>query len=837
MNKTGLFKIISTLCFSLVIFLCGRFSWLEAQILQNDQNFLAPPVGQSIALQDGFTKIMTIGNEEYKVTLSGWNLAGNNGVTRENDTFRLEATPARESVQVRQVITFDPPLKLPIQLSAKCRSRTTKVNDQCSLFLDVFYDDGTPLWGMATSFPAGDYDFRSGTHSFFPEKPIRSIQTFLLFRKSEGTVWFDEIFVGPHPLSPLRIQTIGGLFGQGSVAAFAKPGMFEHDLKGSISLQEADGTQISSHTETPALLIHPADETIRPRFVAAHFSRPGGETATAMELVDTNPCDGGRGYCVWTTTSMERIFPYSLPRVKSDDATEIPSGDNLAEEKTELRRRLGSPTVSLELARNEYESFQIGMLSPVDLKDVTVECSDLVLKDHPDVRIDRKHLDWKQVGFVRADRITPHPKETEGLPGWWPDPLLPVERFDVPAGQTQPVWITVFAPKETEPGVYHGTISLIPQNAPKTDIPLVVTVWNIELADEGHLKNAFALMDGYLEQVYNMRPTTPELRKRYGDFMLKHRLTPEGDISRTRLPVLEELEYYRGRGLGAFNILNMVEDRGRRTWVCNSLPEIYTPEFKEAMFAKLKPYIEELRKRGLSEQAYIYTFDERGEDYAEIMTDFFGMVKEHFPEVSTLTTSYITQDILGMKSLHTDWMCPLTPAYHFDEAEKCREAGMQVWSYICCGPRYPYANIMCRFPLIESRVFPWQAYHQKMDGLLYWGVNIWHRANNTPIDASRGPFLEWSVESFESIPIYGDGILIYAGTDGQPIGSIRLANLRDGFEDYEYLDQLGEKKGSMKIGREYCLPVTTSLTDFTRNPETLYRQRCEIARELAKMNE
>ena len=819
-------------CILVAIFPFGRSPELEAQILQDERNFLATPPGQRIALHDGFAKTVKIGNEEYKITLSGWNLAGNDGVTTENGTFRLEATSVRESVYACQTITFDPPLKMPILLSSKCRSRTIRVHEQCSLFLDVFYDDQTTLWGMSASFPVGDYDFRLGEHAFIPEKPIRSIQTFLLLRQSEGTVWFDEIFVGPLPLTPVRLQAIGGLFGPGSVAAFAKPRMFEPDLSGSLSLHESDGTLMASLVKTPSSLFTPADGTRQPRIVTYNVSRRGGESVAATERVDTNPCDGGRGYCVWTTTSMERIFPYSLPRLKSDDATGIPEGNHLAEETIELRRRLESPTASLELARNEYESFQIGVLSPVDLKGTTVACSDLVSRENPDNRIDRKHVDWKQVGFVRADRITPHPKETEGLPGWWPDPLLPVEQFDVPAGQTQPVWITVFAPKETVPGVYHGTISLIPQNAPKTDIPLVVTVWDIELPDEGHLKNAFALMDGYLEHVYDMRPTTPELRKRYGDFMLRHRLTPEGDISRTRLPVLDELEYYRGRGLGAFNILNMVEDRGSGTWVCNSLPKVYTPEFKKAVLEKLDPYVEELRKRGLSQQAYIYTFDERGEDYAEIMADFFGMVKERFPEVSTLTTSYITKDILGMQSLHTDWMCPLTSAYHFDEAEKCREAGMQVWSYICCGPRYPYANIMCRFPLMESRVFPWQAYHQKMDGLLYWGVNIWHRANNTPIDPGRGPFLEWSVESFDSIPIYGDGILIYAGTDGQPIGSIRLANLRDGFEDYEYLHLLGEKKGSTDSGREYCLPVTTSLTDFTRNPETLYRQRHEIAKEL-----
>ena len=32
--------------------------------------------------------------------------------------------------------------------------------------------------------------------------------------------------------------------------------------------------------------------------------------------------------------------------------------------------------------------------------------------------------------------------------------------------------------------------------------------------------------------------------------------------------------------------------------------------------------------------------------------------------------------------------------------------------------------------LIEARLIWWQAYQQKMDGFLYWGLNIWGRPHN-----------------------------------------------------------------------------------------------------------
>ena len=805
-----------------------------AQVDLSANNFLALPDGHDITLKDGFVKKIKIGNEEYAVSCSGWEgLHPDTGI--EDGAFRLSATAEQPANHICQVITFDPPIKMPIFLAAKCQSNTTRLDDYCALYLDVIYDDGTPLWGQLVGFPKGQYDFRCGEFNFQPEKPIREIRAYLLIRKAEGVVWFKDIFIGPTPLLPIRFQAIGGLFGPGSAAVYARQSWYDPEIAMQLALNTIDGNEIAScfSAQIP-LLVHagsPIDAL--PAIVACSVNRKG-ETALVTKLIDTTPCDNGRGYCVWTTTSMERVYPYSLPRVASDDGTQIVPLEQTVRENAALREKLKSPSAHIELAQNEYESFQVAVLSPIALENVKVSFSDLVLGDNPEIKISSQNLDWKQVGFVRAEKIRNHRYDTEGIPGWWPDPLLPVECFSLAECRTQPVWVTLYAPKGTTPGTYHGTMTIVPNGAPKTEIALTVTVWDFELPDEGHFKTAFALMDGFLESVYQQRPTTPELRKRYGDFLLQHRLTPEGDISRTRTPVLDELEHYRGRGLGAFNILNMVEDRGNSTWVCNSPPEFYTPEFKEKMFRMLKPYIEELRRRNLSKQAYIYTFDERGDEYKEIMTEFFGMIKEHFPEVSTLTTSHFPTDPELMKTMHIDWMCPLTSSYDYETAEKCRAAGQQVWAYICCGPDYPYMNIMCRFPLIESREIFWQAYQEQFDGLLYWGLNIWGLANNVPIDPANGPFLDWSIESYIGGHIYGDGRLIYAGMNGQPIGSIRLANLRDGLEDYEYLHKVREKTDSLQNARDLAQPLVPQLTEFNRNPQTLYKQRRKLVEAISE---
>ena len=819
-------------CFFVGFLFCFAPS-LSAQVRMSPDNMIAPSADQKVAMTDPFSKTMSIGSRELKVACTGWQRLGLGGSRIENGLVRLDATDQQESVSICQTVSFDPPIQVPIAFSVKCKSDLSKLQDRCSLYLDVFYDDDTPLWGQTVDFPVGTLDFRERENSFVPMKPVKKIEVFLLLRKGRGTVWFDDIHVGPLPLKLIRFQAVGGLFGQGSVATVVQTNTSDPDSGIRLNFTQKNGKSLMmTDVNSPLCFFAPTDSQDDLLNVTCRLMLRGQETVVSEEI-DTTPCDGGRGYCVWTTTSMERIFHYSLPRVKSDSGGTKYSDLKNPDEKAELRKRLAEPMATIELARNEYESFQIGILSPKTLENVEVKLSDLISTVDPKAKIESKHLDWKQVGFIRANQLQKHFGDTEGVPGWWPDPLLPVDRFDVPAGQTQPVWVTVYAPKDTKPGTYRGTVSIVPKNGVTTEIPLCVEVWNIELADEGHFQNAFALMDGFLEKVYSMKPTTPELRKRYGDFMLKHRLTPEGDISRTAPPVVEELEYYRGRGLGTFNILNMVQERGNGTWVCNSPLSVYTPEFKEKILNRLKPYIEELRRRGLADKAYIYTFDERQADYSDVMREYFGMIKEHFPEVKTFTTSYFVHESEKMREMNVDWTCPLTSVYNFDEAEQCRKDGRQVWSYICCGPIQPYANIMCRFPLIESRLIFWQCFREKYDGLLYWGVNIWDRKDNVPIDPNAGPFLDWSIESYIGGCIYGDGRLLYAGIDGQPIGCIRLANLRDGLEDYEYLYQIREKQGgNWEKARELCRPIVPSLIEFSRDPFELYQQRREVVREL-----
>lgn len=714
-----------------------------------------------------------------------------------------------------RTILLDPPVRHPFRISGWSKAQGAEVAQDYNVYLDLEYADGTPLWGQIARFQPGTHDWQRTELVFDVAKPVRKISVFVFLRKAKGTVWFDDLRVELLPLEFRSLSVSPEVYGPGTVGVFGTVNMAAN-----WHVQLTSGSRLLAQASS-----RDAGDPIRFDWTAPTDAKPGdyvlqvratdairGETVAAKRAFRLGPSAEGRGYAVWTESSMRRVMPSASP----------PSG---ASE--------GRCQAKVALARGEYESFQILLLPPLDgqpLEDVRIEVSDLLR--HGGGRIPADQIHWHQVGYVRVDKLRPHPADLEASPGWWPDPLLPVARLNVPPGFAQAVWVTVQASSETPPGEYTGRITIRPANRLPAEVEVRTDVYGFEVPARGHLKTAFALMDGFLERVYG-RPLSAGLRQQYGDFLLRHRLNPD-DISRTDPPAIEDLLHYKNGGLNAFNVLNLVEERGDRTWVCWSPLSVYTPEFKQRLTDRLDPYVRKLRENTLVDRAYVYTFDERGEDFYPVMREYFGMIKNRYPEIPTLTTAKVPQDPEVMRRLNVDWNCPLTPAYRFEDAEKCRAAGLQVWAYVCMGPGYPYANWLADHPLIESRLIWWQAFQEKTDGMLYWGVNIWSRQHNDrPIDPASGPLLEWSITTGGDYDwLHGDGILLYPGIDG-PIGSIRLANLRDGLEDYEYLWLLGRQAGNVDVAREACVPVSRSLTEFGRDPQALTIQRDAIARRIA----
>jgi hypothetical protein len=147
--------------------------------------------------------------------------------------------------------------------------------------------------------------------------------------------------------------------------------------------------------------------------------------------------------------------------------------------------------------------------------------------------------------------------------------------------------------------------------------------------------------------------------------------------------------------------------------------------------------------------------------------------------------------------------------------------------YTCCGPEYPYINFAnLEYPFLNARQIAWQVYTLKADGFLYWHVNNWARKKPMYM-YERSNFQRWYQHDKFAMNATGDGELLYPGKN-EIYPSIRLANVRDGSEDYDYLVLLRSKNPAMadKLAKQVCPGRKNGIRD--------HRKLLKIRREIAE---
>ncbi len=84
----------------------------------------------------------------------------------------------------------------PTPLVARAWSKAEGVSgtpdNNYSLYLDLEYMDGTPLWGQVTPFSTGTHDWQQVTVVVMPARPVRSVNVYGIFRSHAGRAWFDD---------------------------------------------------------------------------------------------------------------------------------------------------------------------------------------------------------------------------------------------------------------------------------------------------------------------------------------------------------------------------------------------------------------------------------------------------------------------------------------------------------------------------------------------------------------------------------------------------------------------------------------------------------------------
>jgi hypothetical protein len=459
-------------------------------------------------------------------------------------------------------------------------------------------------------------------------------------------------------------------------------------------------------------------------------------------------------------------------------------------------------TWNLAAARNELESCQLVLVSERPIRGVTVTAS-------PAERVGGKGS--LQPALFKVEYV---PVLKERVPH--PDPLPPLAGpLSLQPKQAQPVWISVRVPKDAAPGMYHGKIRVATGGCTK-ELPLDIKVWDFELPATPSCTTAFGLGYGHIAERHEVKPGSPEanaLNKKYYEFVLDHRISP------TDIPV-----DLMSKEAAAFL------DDPRMT--CYRISYLAGDD-------QLKALVNRLIAGGWFAKGFFYEVDEPSSKAAY---DAFATVNERLrkiePRYRIVTPFWSNPDfdnrlrsrdlMLGKVNIWCPHLDYVASEPNFRQFLKGRmNAGETIWWYVCNNPRKPYNNLHIDMSAMAHRTLLWQQKREGLQGLLYWSVNYW---------AKQFVADPWQDMDTIGTGYYGDGSLLYpgkkVGIDG-PVGSIRLELVRDGLEDYEYL-QLYEKLFGREKTEAIIGKLVKSRTEYSEDASALESVRRELGTAIEK---
>jgi hypothetical protein len=289
-----------------------------------------------------------------------------------------------------------------------------------------------------------------------------------------------------------------------------------------------------------------------------------------------------------------------------------------------------------------------------------------------------------------------------------------------------------------------------------------------------------------------------------------------------------------------------------------------TPYYKAMFHSYCSQMQEHLRQKGWLDEAFVYWFDEPAPRDYPFVSNGFAKLKAAAPDINRMLTEQVEPGLIGGPNI---W-CPVSNQYQHEAAEERRQYGEKFWWYVCTGPKAPYCGLFIDHAGTELRVWLWQTWQRKINGILVWETNYWtsgaaypDRAHpQNPYEDPMGWRSGYSTPEGEKRPWgNGDGRFVYPpveAADGNParpilegpVDSIRWEMLRDGIEDYEYfviLKNLISAKGDRLSAThkiEYTalldvpVEVTKDMTTFTKDPAAIEQHRDRVARAIGTLS-
>lgn len=532
----------------------------------------------------------------------------------------------------------------------------------------------------------------------------------------------------------------------------------------------------------------------------------GSTGAMALERKATSELEE---LVIWQENPIVKVFPDDLP----DE---------------------GADLLSLSAARNEVEPLQLVFRSPTEYKQLDIRIT-------PPTDTDGNQLNDIEIGVVGYVPIncpsnyyrdfetkfwqTKMPFGTigsDGWTGWWPDPILPVHTFDLPSNYTKAAWIEIAVPQNAVPGDYKGNVSLLHQGKVVKEIPLEMQVFNFVLPEASSLSATYDVRFNN-EELFGRKTTEQEKIEEIWKFMKRHRMSPETIRPQPEFTVKDgelSVDFTEFDKAGAYYFDELKIQATYAPWVfylCGwghppeekfgEKPYPGEPPYQDVDRSKLRPefvklyqsalrqYWEHMKEMGWADRVVMYISDEPHADH-EIelqMKALCNMIHEVDPDIPIYVSTWWYRpefegyiDIWGISHRGGGWGHPV-PVEHL---EQIRKNGGEIF-FTTDGQNCTDTPYLGFERLISYFCFKYGAREYE-----FWATS-WHTLDpyNYGWHTYHRQYASEEVKYWMRYPD-GDGTFIYPGPPigvDQMVATIRVKQIREGVEDYEYmklLDQL-----------------------------------------------
>lgn len=444
----------------------------------------------------------------------------------------------------------------------------------------------------------------------------------------------------------------------------------------------------------------------------------------------------------------------------------------------------------LHIARNEYEAFQLVLTPKKALTNVRIVPRSLT--GPKNAKLGAWDVVVRNVRYVHCST----PSSEDVAPGWYPDPLPDHTPFNAPAGQNSPVWITIFASRNTPPGEYKGTVDVTATGMGKVTVPISLHVWSFTLPSVSRLRTAYG-NSPESASLYQGATTLEQQRKildLYNLNFFKHRVSPyrpyayydirvDTDGDNVSLDFTDFDEAIR-KYFAMFNSFELP-----RFGMADDVGFGKDADGERMKIDYMRQVAEHLIAKGQIAKAYNYIMDEPWPEQYDEIIQAAKNVRMADQRIKILLTKKVEEKLIGSVDI---WV-PILSDYD-EQMSKARQAeGEQVWWYSCCAPKHPYPAYFIDYPAMDLRMFHWMTWRYGLNGILYWNTMYWQdNPWQTPMSQPPDRSVNWG---------NGDGHLLYPATRTQsksfvakgPVDSIRWETIRDGIEDWDYFRILQDK--------------------------------------------